>query len=77
MISARKLIASFCLVAVALAALTPGSTSLFSALLIPLMFFVGTITIVWAEPRPDEKRIPTASCSCVIASRAPPIADPL
>jgi hypothetical protein len=75
MISARKLLAFFCLVAVVVAALTPVSAALFWAVVVPLLFVVGSAAIVWAKRQPQESAIPTLSCLPVIASRAPPIAD--
>jgi hypothetical protein len=75
MISARKLLASFCLVAVVVAALTPVSAVLFWAIVVPLLFVVGDAAIVWAERQPQKGAIPTLSCLPVIASRAPPISD--
>jgi hypothetical protein len=75
MISARKLLASFCLVAVVVAALTPVSAALFWAVVVPFLFVVCAKAMVWAERRPQESAIPTLSGLPVIASRAPPIAD--
>jgi hypothetical protein len=75
MISLRKLLAFFCLVAVVLAALTPVSAALFWAIVVPLLFVVGAAAIVWAERQPQESAVPTLSCLPLIASRAPPIAD--
>jgi hypothetical protein len=77
MISLRKLFACFCLVAVLLAALTPVSAGLFWAILVPLLFVVGAVSIAWSERQPDESGIPTLACPPVVASRPPPVADPL
>jgi len=77
MISLRKLFACFCLVAVLLAALTPVSVGLFWAIFVPLLFVVGAVSIVWAERQPDESGIPALACLPVVASRPPPVADPL
>jgi len=74
MISLRKLFACFCLVAVLLAALTPVSAGLLWALLVPLLFVVGAVSVAWSEPRPDERGIPTLACLPVVASRPPPVA---
>lgn len=73
----RKLFACFCLVAVLLAALTPVSAGLFWAILVPLLFVVGAVSIAWSERQPDESGIPTLACLPVVASRPPPVADPL
>jgi hypothetical protein len=73
MISARKLIAFFCLVAVLLAAMTPVSAGQFWAVLVPLFFVVGIVAIVWAERQSEQSQIPTLSCLPVTASRAPPL----
>jgi len=70
MISARKLIAFFCLVAVVLAAMTPVSAGQFWAILVPLLL-VGIVAIVWAERQSEQRQIPTLSCLPVTASRAP------
>jgi hypothetical protein len=77
MISLRKLFALACLVAVLLAALTPVSAALFWAILVPLLLFVGTAIMVWAEPRPEESGIPTHASFLAITSRAPPSAASL
>jgi len=74
MISLRKVFASFCLVAVLLAAFTPVSASLFWAILVPLLFMIGTVSIAWSEPQPDESGIPRFACVPVVASRPPPVA---
>jgi hypothetical protein len=73
MISLRKLFACFCLVAVLLAALTPVSASLFWAILVPLLFVVGEVSIVWTERQPEESGIPTLAFLPVVASRPPPV----
>jgi hypothetical protein len=75
MISVRKLLAFFCLLAVLLTALTPVSSGLHWATLVPLLLVVGAAAIVWAERQLEESAVPTLSCLPVIASRAPPIAD--
>jgi hypothetical protein len=72
MISMRKALAFFCLVAVLLAAVNPASASLFSAALVPLLFVVGAVAIVWAERQSEKSYSPTLSCLPVIGSRAPP-----
>ena len=77
MISLRKLFACFCLVAVLLAAFTPVSASLFWAILVPLLFVVGAVSIAWSEPQPDESGVPTLACLPVVASRPPPVTYPL
>jgi hypothetical protein len=77
MISLRKLFACFCLVAVLLAAFTPVCASLFWAILVPLLFVVGAVSIVWSERQPEESGIPTLACLPVVASRPPPVAYPL
>jgi len=74
MMSARKLIAFFCLAAVLWAAMTPVSAGQFWAVLVPLFFVVGTVTIVWAERQSEQSQIPTLRCLPVTASRAPPAA---
>jgi hypothetical protein len=73
MISARKLIAFFCLVAVLLAAMTPVSAGQFWAVLVPLLFVVAIVAIVWAERQSEQSQIPTLSCLPVTPSRAPPL----
>jgi hypothetical protein len=73
MISLRKLLAFFCVVAVLLAALTPVSASLLWAILVPLLFVVGIAQLVSLERRSEENKIPTLSCLPVLPSRAPPI----
>jgi hypothetical protein len=73
MISARKLIAFFCLVAVLLASMTPASAGQFWAVLVPLFFVVGIVAIIWAERQSEENLTPTFSWLPVIASRAPPL----
>ena len=77
MISARQLLAFFCLVAVLVATLSPASAGLCWAILVPLLFVVGTVTVVWSERQVEETGIPELSCLSTIASRAPPPADPL
>ncbi len=77
MISFRKLCVFCCLVAVLLAALTPVSAGLFWAILVPLLFVVGAVSIAWAERQADESGIPTLAFLPVVASRPPPVADPL
>jgi hypothetical protein len=73
MMSARKLIAFFCLVAVLWAAMTPVPAGQFWAILVPLFFVVSIVAIVWAERQSEESKIPTLLCFPVIASRAPPV----
>ena len=75
MISVRKLIAFFCLAAVLLAAMSPVSAGLFPAVLLPFLYIVGPVIIVWAKRQIEESRIPTSSYLPVTASRAPPIGD--
>lgn len=74
MISLRKVFACFCLVAVLLAAFTPVSASLLWAILVPLLFVIGTVPVAWSEPQPDESGIPILACVPVVASRPPPVA---
>lgn len=73
MISLRKLFAFVCLVAVLLAALTPVSAGLLWAILVPLLFVVGAVSIVWAERQPQEIGTPTLACLPIVASRPPPL----
>jgi hypothetical protein len=77
MISLRKLFACFCLVAVLLAALTPVPASLLWAILVPLLFVAGAISIAWADRQPEESEIPALAYLPVVASRPPPVVDPL
>ena len=77
MISLRKLFVCVSLVAVLLAAFTPLSASLFWAILVPLLFVVGAVSIAWSEPQPNESVIPALACLPVVASRPPPVAYPL
>lgn len=59
--------------AVFLAALTPVSAALFWAILVPLLLFVGTAIMVWAEP--DRKKaefqptLPLGNCFARTAQR--------
>jgi hypothetical protein len=76
LMSMRKLLAFFCLVAVLAAAVTPVSAGLHWAVLIPLLFVFGTVA-VWTERQTEENGPPVLACSPVISSRAPPSADPL
>ena len=55
MISVRKLLMFFCVAAVVLAALTPLSAGLLWAILVPILFLVGTLAFVWSERLPQEK----------------------
>jgi hypothetical protein len=77
MMFARKLLAFFCLAAVLVAALSPVSAGLYWAILLPFLFVAGTAVVVWNERWLEENQLPTLLCLAVIASRAPPIAEPL
>jgi hypothetical protein len=74
---ARKLIACLCLAVVLLAALTPASSGLFWAFVLPLVLLFGAVLVASAARPPDEIGIPTTSCPSVVAGRAPPFADAL
>jgi len=75
--STRKLIAFFCLVAVLWAALAPVSTGLLWAIVVPLLFLIEILAVVWAERHTAEKEIPLFFCLVVVAPRAPPASLPL
>ena len=77
MITARKLIAVLCLVAVLWAAITPASSSLLWAVVIPILLFFSALVVVTLDRRPEQREIPTFSFLTVISSRAPPVIDPL
>jgi uncharacterized membrane protein len=77
MISLRKFLAFLCLAAFVLAALTPVSAGLFWAILVPFLIFFGAAIVIWAEPQPEENRIPPLGSFSAIASRAPPRAASL
>jgi hypothetical protein len=72
LITARKLIAIFCLSALLLAAVTPTASGLFCAIVVPLLLFIETLAVASFERRPEQTLAPQLLCLPVIASRAPP-----
>ena len=76
-ISTRRLVAFFCLVGVLLAALVPASPGLLWAILVPLLLFVVGVVIVSTIRQWEESGPPRFAYLSVIASRAPPLVQPL
>jgi hypothetical protein len=74
MAQARRLVALLCLALVLAATLTPGAPGLFSAVLVPLWFFVAAV-VVFSMRRDIADSAPgLIRFLPVLASRAPPIA---
>lgn len=72
MFSARRLIAFLCLVAVLLAAITPATSGLFLAILVPLLLFVAAVVIVPIGREPESGDAPAFLFLSIVTSRAPP-----
>jgi len=77
LISLRRIVAFFSVVAVLLAALSPASPGLLWAIVVPLLLLAGAVATVSAQRQPDDDRAPTFFWQSVSGSRAPPLLDPL
>lgn len=69
--SGRRLIVYICLMAVFLAAISPGSSGLVCAILVPLLLFIATVIV----PRVGESEssvAPACPIFSAVPSRAPP-----
>jgi len=74
MFSVRRLIAFLCVVAVILAAITPGAPGLLWAILVPLLLFVAAVVIAPIRRESENSDAPAFPFLSVVTSRAPPTA---
>jgi hypothetical protein len=70
---ARRLVALLCLAVVLYAALTPGASGLFFAVLVPVWFFVAAIVVLSMRRETTDRAPGPLPFLPVLASRAPPI----
>ena len=76
--SIRRLIAFVSLMAILLAALSPASsTTLFWAIVVPLLLFFAILPVKQVECRSEESAVTDFLCFQEIPSRAPPATAPL
>ena len=73
MISSRKLVALFCLATLLLAALTPASSVLLFAIVVPLLLIVGLVAVMPLERQEEGRKAPIFFHLAAIPSRAPPV----
>jgi hypothetical protein len=72
MMSLRKLVAAFCLVAILAMAMSPVVPCIFLALLVPLFFFVAPVSIAVRKAMLENEEAPAAPFLAVLDSRGPP-----
>ena len=73
----RKIVAVICCAALFGAALSSASYGLFWAILVPFFILFGILLVLSAEVQEREERLQKTTFSAAIASRAPPLTDPL
>jgi hypothetical protein len=72
MLHARRFVALLCLAVVLVAALTPGASGLFHAILVPVWFFIAAIVVLAARREITDSAPRPLPFLPVLASRAPP-----